>query len=94
MPKFFHIPKPKQFDYRPRYYDPEKEEWERRRAELRGERTPEGEYVPGDLLRRRRMQRMFEADERRARARKKQRSTLSMILLLIVLGMAVAWVVS
>ena len=31
---FFQTPKPKQFKYRPRYYDKDKEELERRKAEL------------------------------------------------------------
>ncbi len=31
---FFKTPKAKRYSYRPRYYDPQKEEWERRKAEL------------------------------------------------------------
>ena len=30
----FKTPRPKKFNYQPRYYDPKKEEWERRKAEL------------------------------------------------------------
>ena len=29
---FFRTPKPKSFSYRPRYYDPEKAKWERKKA--------------------------------------------------------------
>lgn len=41
------------FNYIPRYYDPEKEEREQRRAELRGERAEDAsrEYVPGQYIR-------------------------------------------
>lgn len=41
------------FNYIPRYFDPEKERREQRRAELRGERSDrtEGEYVPGQYIR-------------------------------------------
>lgn len=40
------------FNYKPRYYDPEREERERRRAELRGERSDDdGEYTPGKYIR-------------------------------------------
>ena len=47
MARFFYTPKPRQFDYRPRYYDPEKEAREKRREELLGARpATEGEYVP------------------------------------------------
>ncbi len=31
---FFKTPKARKFGYQPRYYDPKKEEWERRKAEL------------------------------------------------------------
>lgn len=40
------------FNYRPRYYDPDREEREQRRAELRGERSDDtGEYTPGKYIR-------------------------------------------
>ena len=41
------------FNYIPRYYDPEKEAREQRRAELRGERAEDGEheYKPGQYIR-------------------------------------------
>lgn len=44
---------PNKFNYIPRYYDPEKEAREQRRAELRGERAggEEREYRPGQYIR-------------------------------------------
>lgn len=44
---------PNRFRYTPRYYDPEKEAREQRRAELSGERSddPAQEYRPGQYLR-------------------------------------------
>ena len=41
------------FNYIPRYYDPEKEAREQRRAELRGERAEDAgrEYRPGQYIR-------------------------------------------
>ena len=40
------------FNYTPRYYDPEKEAREQRRTELRGERIDDdGEYTPGKYIR-------------------------------------------
>lgn len=41
------------FNYIPRYYDPEKEAREQRRAELRGERAEDAgkEYRPGQMIR-------------------------------------------
>ncbi len=43
-----------EFKYTPRFYDPNKEERDRRRAELRGSRAEgeEGDYIPGEYLRR------------------------------------------
>ncbi|MFI3286299.1 MAG: hypothetical protein R3Y08_06565 [Rikenellaceae bacterium] len=47
-----------EFKYNPRFYDPKKEELDRRRAELRGSRPagadPNEEYVAGEYLRRQR----------------------------------------
>ena len=40
------------FNYKPRYYDPEREARELRRAELHGERPDDdGEYTPGKYIR-------------------------------------------
>ena len=41
------------FNYIPRYYDPEKEVFDQRRAELYGERSTDAgrEYVPGQYIR-------------------------------------------
>ena len=56
---------PNRFNYIPRYYDPVKEAREQRRRELRGERgddidtaVAQGEYKPGDYLRRRKAMRI------------------------------------
>lgn len=41
-----------QFSYKPRFYDPDKEAREQRRAELRGERSDDtSEYTPGKYIR-------------------------------------------
>ncbi len=42
----------KEFNYTPRYYDPQKEAREQRRAEMSGKRSDEGEgYKPGQYIR-------------------------------------------
>ena len=59
------------FNYIPRYYDPVKEEREKRRIELRGERMADnGEYEPGKYIRAKREAR----EMRRAQDQKEQRS--------------------
>ena len=57
------------FNYIPRYYDPEKEAREQRRAELRGERAEDagGEYRPGQYIRTQR-------DARAARRSKEEKT--------------------
>ena len=60
---------PNKFNYIPRYYDPEKEAREQRRAELRGERAEDAgrEYKPGQYIRTQRDARAARrADEDRA----------------------------
>ena len=59
------------FNYTPRYYDPAKEERERRRAELRGERMDdEGEYKPGKYIQAKREAREL----RRAQEQREQKA--------------------
>ena len=59
------------FSYTPRYYDPEKEAREQRRAEMRGERIDDsGEYSPGKYIRAKREAR----DLRREQEAKKGKS--------------------
>lgn len=66
------------FNYLPRYYDPEKEAREQRRAELRGTRSDdaEGEYVPGQYLRTQREARA----ERRSQRRSKESTSLWVVI--------------
>lgn len=91
MARFFYTPKPRQFSYKPRFYDPEKEAREKRREELLGVRPAEGEeYVPGELLRRRRMQRMME-DATAARRKKQKGSGLLLVAFIVLLIVAFFW---
>ena len=93
MAKFFYTPKPRQFDYRPRYYDPEQEARERRRAELLGEKvsSSDEEYVPGQLIRNRRLQRMIDEDRRRSMARRNTRSSMVLIVMIVLQIAAALW---
>lgn len=52
------------FNYTPRYYDPAKEERERRRMELRGDRLDDdGEYTPGKYIQAKREARLARAEK-------------------------------
>jgi len=55
---FFHTPKPRAFNYQPLYFDPVKEKWERRRAQLHAKmgedkrKNPEERlFIPGASIR-------------------------------------------
>ena len=67
------------FNYIPRYYDPEKEAREQRRAELRGERAEDagGEYPPGQYPRTQR-------DARAARRSKEEKTGRDRIWKMVV----------
>lgn len=52
------------FNYKPRYYDPDKEERERRRQELSGERLDDNEeYTPGKYIQAKREARILRNSE-------------------------------
>lgn len=75
------------FNYTPRYYDPIKEERERRRAELRGERLDDkGEYTPGKYIRSQREARELRRSqqEQNSGSRMKSWAKIAAVLLLIV----------
>lgn len=75
------------FNYTPRYYDPVKEERERRRAELRGERLDDkGEYTPGKYIRSQREARELRRSqqEQNSGSRMKTWAKIAAVLLLIV----------
>ncbi len=72
-----------QFTYVPRYYDPEKEAREQRRAELRGERSDDTtEYTPGKYIRTQR-------DARAARRAQRGGRDNKMFKLILILGVVV-----
>lgn len=68
------------FNYIPRYYDPEKEAREQRRAELHGRRSDEetGEYRPGQYIR----------TQREARANRRSRTNNGRLRIWLYLGIA------
>ncbi|MFI3292417.1 MAG: hypothetical protein SNG27_04515 [Rikenellaceae bacterium] len=74
------------FKYTPRHYDPLKEEFEKRREELRGERrdssssNSEGEYTPGQYIRTKRMARI-ESNKQSSQANRK-RNSWNMIIII------------
>ncbi len=80
--------KPRQFNYRPLYYDPEKEAREQRRRELRMERGAEEEpadetYVPGSIIRGRM------GSLRRTQSVGREKSRRMQVRMLVVLGVLI-----
>ena len=91
--KLFHTPKARQFEYKPRHYDPAEEEREARKRELlgddyKGKEEEDGEYKPGQYIRQLRIRRGIVAD--REKAQRRQRRTLRSIIMLVLL-VAFAW---
>ncbi len=72
--------KPRQFEYKPRYWDPEAEERETRRRMILGDDYAEGEYRPGMYIRERRLLRMQEQE--RDRAQRQKRNSIRTVLFL------------
>ncbi|MCH5305902.1 MAG: hypothetical protein J1E79_05420 [Rikenella sp.] len=72
--------KPRQFEYKPLYWDPDAEEREARRRMILGEDYAEGEYQPGMYIRERRLLRMQEHD--RDRAERSKRVAIRTVLFL------------
>lgn len=80
------------FNYIPRYYDPEKEAREQRRAELRGERAEEGDrpYRPGQYIRTQRDARAVRRAEEDDRGRKRI-WTMAVAVVLVLLFVALLY---
>ncbi len=76
------------FNYIPRYYDPEKEAREQRRAELRGERAEDAgrEYRPGQYIRTQREARAARRgrEEQRGRVRVWKMAVGAVLVLLFI----------
>ena len=89
---FMRMPKPRQFEYRPRHYDPVEEERLARKRELLGEdytgEAVDGDYKPGQYIRQLRIRRGIIAD--REKKQKRQRRSLRSIVMLVLLA-AFAW---
>ncbi len=85
---FFKVPKIKQFEYKPRYYDEDRERLAQRRREL-GLEDPEtignGTGTPGSLIRGGAMRARHDAFSREMKTRKR-RSQLTLVLLIVVLS--------
>ncbi len=72
--------KPRQFEYKPRYWDPEAEEREARRRMILGDDYAEGAYRPGMYIRERRLLRMQEQE--RERAQRQKRNSIRTVIFL------------
>ena len=82
--RFLYTKKPREFNYSPRYYDPEKEAREKRRDELLGARPTSGEYVPGELIRSKVSARRESGVQGSGRKRQKS-NTLKLVLALALI---------
>jgi hypothetical protein len=91
---FSHTPKPRAFDYRPRYYDPAKEEWEMKKKELLGsdyQAKEEREYRPGQYIGELRIRRGIIAN--RDKKQRQQKRTLRSLIFLVLLVAFAYWLI-
>lgn len=83
----FKTSKPRQFEYRPLYYDPDKEEMEKRKQKVLGEAAQEDQesanYQPGKYIAEARMRRSIEEDRRNAEKRKSGVIRLAIFVVLV-----------
>ncbi|MCC8019034.1 MAG: hypothetical protein LIO85_04590 [Rikenellaceae bacterium] len=78
----FRTQKPRQFNYIPRYYDPEAEAREERRKQVLGlTDEPGGEYVPGQYIRSNMRRGMLDASKR-----KKSAAPARLLIMLVLAG--------
>lgn len=87
----FRTQKPRQFEYMPRHYDPERERREERRKELRGSHAqplPESEYKPGEYVRRSAMGRR--GMDRSMSTRHNPKRPLRLVIILVML-IVITW---
>ena len=83
-----------QFNYKPRYYDPEVEALRERRAERgeqQSERKGENVYVAGEYIRRRREER--NEYRRQEAADRKKRGMIRMLIMIVIVALAIFVVV-
>lgn len=85
----FKTNKPRQFSYKPRYYDPEQEERDLRK-ELREEKISK-DYKPGSLVKGMRMERYINSDVNNKRMAQEARTRMMIrlgigLILLITIG--------
>lgn len=80
------------FNYKPRYYDPDKEAREQRRAELRGERLDDGgEYTPGKYIKAKREARELKREQESKRANSDKRMKMWTMGVGIILLVAIVY---
>lgn len=79
--------KARQFEYKPRHFDPDAEQREARRRAILGQEYAQGEYRPGMLIREGRMMRMEGKDKSTSRRGKQTliRSAVFLVLLVAAL---------
>lgn len=83
--KFFHLPKPKQFKYIPRYFDAEREERERLKAQRMKEK---GEEAGSMSIHGAFTQRLA------SRRKTKQSSNIRLFVIIAILGLIAWWLLS
>lgn len=83
---FFKTPKPKQFNYTPRYYDPDKEALKEREQQIKQEMGLSDEDTPRVSLIKGQLRRQYESRMKRGLKAKNTRRLIIIIAILILLA--------
>ncbi len=78
---FFYRPKPKKFNYIPRYYDPDKEAWEQKKAE----KGMDTKLSHEEQLRLQMRKRWKRASQEEIKAERRQKTLRAFVLVAVVL---------
>lgn len=86
--KFFHTPKPKKFNYNPRFYDERKEELENLKKKYNVKENSKEDYMLGfkDRLH-------YNWSQKKKESKREQSSTLRLILIIAVLVALTYWLI-
>ncbi len=86
--------KPRKFEYIPRYYDPEQEERDKRRKQLRNEQGKPiemEEYTPGSVIRNQGFRSMGSGRQRKVASGRPMRLILIIVALVVVAYFIIRW---
>lgn len=90
----FNSKKPRQFNYKPRFYNPEEEERERRKrfSDIDIDAKKDEKYIPGSIVRQGRIERMTISEQEKAL--KNRSSMIRLVIFMVLLATAAYFLIT